>query len=207
MGIFDDFGIDSDAIKESSFDIEDGTYYFEVAEAEIQEGTQNKPDTTFFYIDYQLTDEDGDTAGSTRSWYTMAEDGDSETKRVTQSLGFFKSDLKRLGVTDLANFDGSEIVGLKGVLQLKSTPGKGANRDKTYQNIRNLRLTEEEEAPAPVVKKAPAKRAAKSSIDKAIEDHAKVDAEAKARVQAKQAERAAAEAEEPEEADDDNPFG
>ena len=199
MGIFDDFGIDSDAIKESSFDIEDGTYYFEVAEAEIQEGTQNKPDTTFFYIDYQLTDEDGDTAGSTRSWYTMAEDGDSETKRVTQSLGFFKSDLKRLGVTDLANFDGSEIVGLKGVLQLKSTPGKGANRDKTYQNIRNLRLTEEEEAPAPVVKKAPAKKAAPAST-------AKADAAAKARVQAKQAERAAAE-EETEDDADDNPFG
>lgn len=201
MGIFDDFGIDSDAIKESSFDIEDGTYYFEVAEAEIQEGTQNKPDTTFFYIDYQLTDEDGDTAGSTRSWYTMAEDGDSDTKRVNQSLGFFKADLKKLGVTDLANFDGSEIVGLKGVLQLKSTPGKGANRDKTYQNIRNLRLSEEEEAPAPVVKKAPAKKAAPAAT-------AKADAEAKARVKAKQAERAAAEAtEEPEEADDDNPFG
>lgn len=201
MGIFDEYGIDADSIKESSFDIEDGTYYFEVAEAEIQEGTQNKPDTTFFYIDYQLTDEDGDTAGSTRSWYTMAEDGDSDTKRVNQSLGFFKADLKKLGVTDLANFDGSEIIGLKGVLQLKSTPGKGANRDKTYQNIRNLRLSEEEEAPAPVVKKALAKKAAPASTTKA-------DAEAKARVKAKQAERAAAEAaEEPEEADDDNPFG
>lgn len=198
MGIFDEFGIDPSAIKESSFDIEDGTYYFEVAEAEIQEGTKNNPDTTMFYIDYQLTDEDGDTAGSTRAWYTMAEDGDSETKRVQQSMSFFKADLKRLGVTDLANFDGSEIIGRKGVLQLKSTPGKGANRDKTYQNIRNLRLSEEEEAPAPA-KKAPAKKAAPAST-------AKADAAAKARVQAKQAERAAAE-EETEDDAEENPFG
>ena len=85
------------------------------------------------------------------------------------------------------------------MLQLKTTPGKGANRDKTYQNIRNLRLTEEEEAPAPVVKKAPAKKAAPAST-------AKADAAAKARVQAKQAERAAAE-EETEDDADDNPFG
>lgn len=194
MGIFDEFGIDPSAIKESSFDIEDGTYYFEVAEAEIQEGTKNNPDTTMFYIDYQLTDEDGDTAGSTRAWYTMAEDGDSETKRVQQSLSFFKADLKRLGVTDLANFDGSEIIGRKGVLQLKSTPGKGQNRDKVYQNIRNLRLTEEEEASSPVVKKAPAK-SAKAEDDAAIKE----------RVKAKQAARAAAEPED--EADDENPFG
>lgn len=198
MGIFDDFGIDTDSIKESNFDIEDGTYYFEVAEAETLEGTNNKPDTTFFYIDYQLEDEDGDAAGQTREFFTLAEDGDSDTKRVQQSLGFFKSRLKSLGVTDLAGFDGSEIVGLKGVLQLKSTPGKGQNRDKTYQNVKNVRLTEQEEAPAPVVKKAPAKRekaAPKTEDDAAIKE----------RVKAKQAARAAAEPED--EADDENPFG
>lgn len=191
MGIFDDYGINPDEIKESSFDIEDGTYRFEVAEAEILDGSANKPDTTFFIIDYQLEDEDGDAAGSTREWFTMAEDGDSETKRAQQSMGFLKSRLKSLGVTDLKNFDGSEIVGLTGVLQLKSTPGKGANRDKMYQNVKNVRLDEVEEAPAPVKKVAK-----KAGISKE-------DAAAKARVKANQAKRAAAADDE----DDDNPFG
>src|SRR5690606_1138140 len=159
MGIFDDYGVDPDEIKESSFDIEDGTYRFEIAEAEILEGTSNKPDTTFFIIDYQLEDEDGDSAGSTREWFTMAEDGDSETRRAQQSMSFLKSRLKSLGVTDLKNFDGSEIVGLEGVLQLKSTPGKGANKDKKYQNVKNVRVDEAEEVEAPVVKKTAAKTA------------------------------------------------
>lgn len=201
MGIFDDYGVDPDEIKESSFDIEDGTYRFEIAEAEILEGTNNKPDTTFFIIDYQLEDEDGDSAGSTREWFTMAEDGDSDTRRAQQSMGFLKSRLKSLGVTDLKSFDGSEIVGLEGVLQLKSTPGKGANKDKKYQNVKNVRVDEVEEAPAPkkVAKKTPAKAKAKAEeSDEAI----------KARVKAKQAARKAAEDEPEDEGDDeDNPFG
>lgn len=197
MGIFDDYGVDPEEIKESSFDIEDGTYRFEVAEAEVLNGTANKPDTDFFIIDYQLEDEDGDSVGSTREWFTMAEDGDSETKRAQQSMRFLKSRLKSLGVTNLKDFDGSEIIGLTGVLQLKSTPGKGANKNTKYQNVKNVRLDEaEEEAPAP--KKASAKKATIS----------KEDAAAKARVKANQAKRAAAAAEaEDDEDEDENPFG
>lgn len=197
MGIFDDFNIDIDAVKESSFDIEDGTYRFEIAEAEQLDGTDNKPDTTFFIIDFQLEDEDGDAAGQTRTWYTLAEDGDTDTKRVLQSMSFFKADLKALGVKDFANFDGSELIGKTGTLRLVSTPGKGANKGKTFQNVKSITLDEEEEAPAP--KKAPAKRAASST--------AKADAEAKARVKANQAKRAAEAEESDEDDEDDNPFG
>lgn len=198
MGIFDDFGIDPDKVKEAgNFNVDDGVYHFEVAEAEILEGTTNKPDTTFFYIDFQLTDEDGDAVGSTRTWYTMAEDGDSDTVKAARSAGYLKGDAKALGVTDMNSFDGSEIIGVKGVLRLVSSPGKGANKGKTYQNVRNIRRTEEEVEEAPV-KKAPAKKPAAST--------AKADAAAKARVKAKQAERAAEE--EPEDGEDDeNPFG
>lgn len=195
MGIFDDFNIDIDAVKESSFDIPDGTYRFEIAEAEQLDGTDNKPDTTFFIIDFQLEDEDGDAAGQTRNWYTLAEDGDTDTKRVHQSMSFFKSDLKALGVRDFGAFDGSELIGKTGTLRMVSTPGKGANKGKTFQNVKSITLDEvEEEAPAP--KKSPAKAKASTAKD---------DAEAKARVKANQAKRAAEE--EPEEADEDNPFG
>lgn len=201
MGIFDDYGVDPDDIKESgNFDVPDGTYRFEISEAEKLEGTNNKPDTEFFIIDYQLEDEDGDAAGSTREWFTMAEDGDSETKRAQQSMSFLKSRLRSLKVTDLKSFDGSEIVGLTGTLQLRSTPGKGTNKGKTFQNIKSVTLDEVEEE-APVVKKAAAKRAPAKSNKISVEES---DESIKARVKAKQAARAA-EAEEPD--DEDNPFG
>ena len=203
MGIFDDFGVDPDKVQEAgNFNVDDGVYHFEVAEAEILEGTTNKPDTTFFYIDFQLFDEDGDAVGSTRTWYTMAEDGDSETAQAQRSAGYLKADAKALGVTDLHNFDGSEIIGVKGVLRLVSTPGKGKNKGNTYQNVRNIRRTEEEVEEAPAPKKAPAKRAPA----KKAPDTSKEDAEAKERVKAKQAARAA-EAEPEDEDDDSNPFG
>ncbi len=196
MGIFDDYNINPDEIKESNFDIPDGTYRFEISEAEILDGTKNKPDTTFFIIDYQLEDEDGDTAGSTREFFTMAEDGESDTKPVQTSMSFFKSRLKSLNVTDLSSFDGSEILGLTGVLQLRSTPGKGVHKDKMFQNIKSVRLDEKEEPEEAPVKKAPAKKPTIS----------KEDAAAKARVKANQAKREAA-AEESEDEDEDNPFG
>lgn len=208
MGLFDDYNINIDEVKESSFDINPGTYNFEISEAEQLDGTNAKPDTTFFYIEYQLTDEDGDSAGSTREFFTLAEDGDSETKRVTQSMGFLKSRLKSLGITDLKGFDGEELVGLTGVLQVVVTLGKGANKGKSFTNIKNVRLdgADDEEQVAPVVKKAPAKKpVAKTAAKPTI---SKEDAEAKARVKAKQAARAAAEAEsEDDEDDEDNPFG
>lgn len=206
MGIFDDFGINPDEIKESSFDIDDGTYLFEIGEAERQDGSTNNPTDTLFYIDYSLFNEDEESVGSKRAYYTLAQDGDTETQRVKQSLSFFKADLKRLGVTDLSSFDGSELIGLRGVLQLKSVPGKGANRNNMYQNIRNIRLDDDGADEAPVVKKpaAAAKPAAKKPAVKA--STAAADAEARERVAANQAARAAAEAA-PEETEDGNPFG
>lgn len=205
MGIFDDFGINPDEIKESSFDIADGTYLFEIGEAERQDGSTNNPDDTLFYIDYSLFNEDEESVGSKRAYYTLAQDGDTDTKRVQQSLSFFKADLKRLGITDLSSFDGSELIGLRGVLQLKSVPGKGANRNNMYQNIRNIRLDDDGADEAPVVKKpAAAKPAAKKPAAKA--DTSADDAAARERVAANRAARAAAEAA-PEETEDGNPFG
>jgi len=202
MGIFDDFGINPDEIKESSFDIDDGTYLFEIGEAERQDGSTAHPENTMFYIDYSLFNEDGESVGSKRAYYTLAEDGDSETKRVQQSLSFFKADLKRLGITDLSDFDGSELIGLRGVLQLKSVPGKGANRNNMYQNIRNIRLDDDEPQEAPVIKK-PVAAAKKAPARPAAKDTAADDAAAKERVAARRAARAA----EPADDEDGNPFG
>lgn len=197
MGIFDDYNIDIETVKENNFDVADGTYLFEIAEAEVLDGTQNKPDTTFFIIDYQLEDEDGDAAGQKRAWYTLAEDGDSGTKRAVQSVSFLKGDLVKLGLrgASLAGFDGSELVGIKGTLMLKTGPGKNGNPG--FQNIRVLNV-EKAEAPAP--KAAPARKP-RAAAKPAAED----DAAVKARVKAKQAARV--EETEDDEDDPDNPFG
>lgn len=180
MGIFSDYDIDIDSVKENSgFDVEDGVYQFTIAEADTLDGTPNKPDTTFFYIDYSLEDENGDTAGIKRAWYTLAEDGDTDTKRVKQSMSFLKGDLLRLGLkgSQLADFDGSELVGRTGTLQLKT--GAGKNGKQGYQNIRNIRLDdgdEAEEAPAPkkaskpAAKKAAPKKAAEPEPEEGDED-------------------------------------
>lgn len=190
MGIFDDYDIDIDQVKENSFDVADGVYLFEVAEAEVLDGTANKPNDTFFIIDYQLEDENGDAAGQKREWFTLAQDGE-RTKRVTQSLGFLKSRLLGLGLkgSQLTEFDGSELVGKRGSIQLKTTPGKNGKGE--FQNIRNVKLAEgaddePEEKPAKAAPKAAAKPAAR-----------------------KPAAKPKAPVEEPEESegDDDNPFG
>lgn len=190
MGIFNDYDIDIDSVKENNFDVEDGVYHFEVAEAEVLDGTQNKPDDTFFIIDYQLEDENGDAAGQKRAWYTLAQDGEI-TKRAQQSLSFLKSDLMKLGLkgAQLADFDGSEIVGKRGTLQLKTTPGKNGKGE--FQNIRNIRLDESDE------EEAPAKPARRKAAPKA-------EAEAPARTTRR---KAAPKAVEPDEDDNDNPFG
>lgn len=154
MGIFSDYNIDIDEVKESNYDIADGTYRFTIAEAEVIDGTQNKPDTTFFVIDYQLEDENGDAAGQKRAWYTMAEDGRTDTRRVTVSMSILKSELLKLGLkgSQLADFDGSEIVGKTGVLTLKTGPSK--NNKPGFQNIRNLVVDEDDEPEEKPVKKA-----------------------------------------------------
>ena len=51
MGIFADYDIDIDEVKESNFDVADGPYRFTEADAEVLDGTENKPETTFFLID------------------------------------------------------------------------------------------------------------------------------------------------------------
>lgn len=209
MGIFDDYGIDPDTIKESSFDIDDGTYIFEIGEAETQDGSTSNPDDSFFYIDYSLFDaETLEPVGSKRAYYTLAQDGDSETKRVKQSMSFMKGDLKRLGITDLSSFDGSELIGLRGSLQLKSVPGKGARRNEMFQNIKNVRLAgEEDEAEAAPEVKKPVRKAAARPAAKA--DTAADDAAARERVAANRAARAAAAKSAADEPDDEagNPFG
>lgn len=181
MGLFDDYNVDIDEVKVNSFDVNDGVYGFEIAEAQTIEGTRNAPDRVSFRIDYQLTDENGDAAGQKSDWFTLSEDGDSNSRLAKFGFSNLKKRLLELGLkgSELADFTGEEVLGLTGTLQLKTKRAKNGN---DYQNIANVRVDEAEEEEAPA-KKAPAKRAP-----------------------AKKAPAKAAPAEESGE-DDDNPFG
>ena len=218
MGLFDDFDIDMDEVEEAGgFSFEDGTYDFEIAEALTQNGTKNKPDTTFFIIKYALNDGE---AGTYWEWFTVAVDGSSEHANAKRSLGFLKSRLMDLGfkASQLNDIDGEDLEGIQGTLQLLTTSGKGANAANKYQNIRNVKVGEAE-AEAPV--KAEPKRRATKPVETDEEDE---DLDAiKQRVAAKRAARAKAAPEDDEEEapkpaprrrraateddEEDNPFG
>ena len=221
MGLFDDYDIDMDEVEEAGgFSFEDGNYDFEIAEALTQNGTKNKPDTTFFIIKYALNDGE---AGTYWEWFTVAVDGSSEHANAKRSLGFLKSRLMDLGfkASQLNDIDGEDLEGIQGTLQLLTTSGKGANAANKYQNVRNVKVGEaeaEEEAP---VKAEPKRRRATKPVET---DEGDEDLDAiKQRVAAKRAARAkAAPVDDEEEApkpaprrrravaeddEEDNPFG
>ena len=221
MGLFDDFDIDMDEVEEAGgFSFEDGNYDFEIAEALMQNGTKNKPDTTFFIIKYALNDGE---AGTYWEWFTAAVDGSSEHADAKRSLGYLKSRLMDLGfkASELNDIDGEDLEGITGTLQLLTTSGKGKNAANKYQNVRNVKVGEaeaEEEAP---VKAGPKRRRATKPVE-ADEEDEDLDA-IKQRVAAKRAARAkAAPVDDEEEApkpaprrrravaeddEEDNPFG
>jgi len=192
MGLFDDFDINEEDVKTSSFDIADGVYRFEISDAERRDGSTNKPDNTYFVISFQLEDENGDSAGEKQSWHTLAVDGDAEHRIAKIGWSTLKGLLLSLGIkgSELQDFEGPEIVGVRGTLQLKTGAKKG-NKD-PYQNIRNIHVddedAEEEEALAP-------KKASKPAAKKA------------APAKAKPAKKAPEPEDEGDDEDDDNPFG
>ncbi len=196
MGLFDDFDIDMDEVEEAGgFSFEDGSYDFEIAEALTQNGTKNKPDTTFFIIKYALNDGE---AGTYWEWYTVAVDGSSEHANAKRSLGFLKSRLMDLGfkASQLNDIDGEDLEGIQGTLKLVTTSGKGANAANKYQNVRDVKVGADEPEKAPVKAETKRRHAAKPVEDD--EEDEDLDA-IKQHVAAKRAARAKATSEDDEE--------
>lgn len=187
MGIFDDYGIDPESIKESSFDFADGTYRFEISEAEERNGSTNNPYNDYFVIVFQLEDENGDAAGEKQNWTTLRrsdEDGNDIglLKGHEVGLSILKGMLKQLGIkgSQLSNFTGEEIVGKTGTLTLKTTNRNG----KSNQNLRIVDVDEVEEKPKKAAPKAKAKAVVKKAPAKTVTPPVEED-----------------------DGDDDNPFG
>lgn len=139
MGILDDY-LDPDVIDDEALDTyekpKDGTYEFEIGDAGIRKWTDKKSnDKHSFVIDYYLTDpDDPDRSVPKASDFLTLPDDDTDPEDYTQAekialrtlrdrflaLGFDRSEFK--------NIDRDDLVGLTGVLTLK-TNARG------YQNV------------------------------------------------------------------------
>lgn len=175
MGLLDEYGVGLEDVEAASFDVPDNIYEFEVGDVYIQNGTDNFPDRVWLVIQYLL----GDAGKSKTEWFQLPEDAQDQTTEEKQRLGFLKSRLLDLGLTEAeaADPDRDRLIGVVGTLQAFTRTSKKG----TFQNIKNVKIdtdginefaesdeeeAEEEEAPKPAARaprtstpKAPAKAA------------------------------------------------
>lgn len=139
MGLLDDFGIDTNDIEVPSFEIEDGIYEFEIGDVFVKNGSQNYPDRSWVIVEYII----GDTGQKKSEMFELPVDPDNITDKERQKLGYYVARLLDLGVdrNEVNNVDRDDLIGLRGTLQVYSQSGKGPNKGKSYQNIKNVKVT------------------------------------------------------------------
>jgi hypothetical protein len=138
MGLLDDFGIDTNDIEVPSFEIEDGNYEFEIGDIFVKNGSQNYPDRSWVIVEYII----GDTGQKKSEMFELPVDSDNITDKERQKLGYYVARLLDLGVdrNEVNSVDREDLIGLRGTLQVYSQSGKGANKGKSYQNIKNVKV-------------------------------------------------------------------
>jgi hypothetical protein len=138
MGLLDDFGIDTSDIEAPSFEIEDGIFEFEIGDVFVKNGSQNYPDRSWVIVEYIL----GDTGQKKSEMFELPADPDNITDKERQKLGFYVARLLDLGVerSEVNSVDREDLIGLRGTLQVYSSSGKGANKGKVFQNIKNVKV-------------------------------------------------------------------
>jgi hypothetical protein len=139
MGLLDDFGIDTNDIEVPSFEIEDGIYEFEIGDIFVKNGSQNYPDRSWVIVEYII----GDTGQKKSEMFELPSDPDNITDKERQKLGYYVARLLDLGVdrNEVNSVDREDLIGLRGTLQVYSQSGKGANKGKSFQNIKNVKLS------------------------------------------------------------------
>lgn len=163
MGLLDDFGIDTNDIEVPSFEIEDGIYEFEIGDVFVKNGSQNYPDRSWVIIEYIL----GDTGQKKSEMFELPVDPSNMTDKERQKIGYYVARLIDLGVPrdEVNSVDRDDLIGLQGTLQVYSQTGKGANKGKMFQNIKNVKVAAGTSAPAPAAKAAPAHTRATSAAN------------------------------------------
>ena len=163
MGILDDY-LDPDVIDDEAVGYDkpkDGTYEFEIGDAGIRKWENKKGEHHSFVIDYYLTDpDDSDRDIPKASDFLTLPEEDTDPEDYTTAekialrtlrdrfltLGFERSEFK--------NIDREDLVGLTGVLTLK-TNAKG------YQNITQFASDDVAEQPVEEEEKPKARTASR----------------------------------------------
>jgi len=165
MGLLDDYGIDTTEIEAPSYDIEDGMYEMTVGDVYIKQGSKNFPDRSWVIFEY-LVGEEGKKASEL---FELPVDPGLLTDKEHTRLGYYVARLLSLGVAreNVNDIDKDDLVGLTGTLVLYTSTGKGANAGKTFQNIKNVKVSEaSSEASQPAQKNEVRQTAAKNPFAK-----------------------------------------
>jgi hypothetical protein len=166
-----DYDVDLDAFEAGGggFDIPDGTYDFEITNAEVRKGTKRDENAVHIVVAQRLENADGEVH-SHQDWFAVPVDMDHLSPREKMSMQEWKLLLVQSGMApaDTGKATPDDIEGRTGTLRLVSTNGKGKNSDKVYQNVKDRTFDGQEEG-APV-KAAPAKaRKAAAPVEDAEE--------------------------------------
>lgn len=172
MGLLDDYTIDLNDAETANFEIPDNFYEFVVGDFFLRNGTTNKPDSAFIVIDYSCEDETGKVR-SKQEWFELPVDGANQTDKEMQRMGFLKTRMLDLGATpaQLADLDPEDFIGKSGTLEIFTNKAG-------YQNIRKVRVGDEEAAAEP--EEAAAEPKAAAPAVKAVRKAAAPIVEAKA---------------------------
>lgn len=155
-GLLDDFGIDTSDIEVPSFEIEDGIYEFEIGDVFVKNGSQNYPDRSWIIVEYIL----GDSGQKKSEMFELPVDPANMTDKERQKIGFYVSRMVDLGVSreEINTIDREDLIGLQGTLQVYSQSGKGANKGKVFQNIKNVKVAKTDAPSSAPAAKAPVAR-------------------------------------------------
>lgn len=156
-GLLEEYGIDPDEIPDGpNYDMPDGVYVFEIGRGFIWESDEDGRRAVV--LEYLLDDEEG-TTGTKSEWFNLPEDPSAPTEGELTKLSFLKSRLASLGFAkeEFAGWVPEDAEGIVGTLQLATSAGKGKNKGNTYQNVRNVKVADDEPTPEVPVKKVAAR--------------------------------------------------
>ena len=153
-GIFEEFGleIDFDEVPDApDFNVEDGTYRFEIGDVFLKQYTDKKTNTekNAMIIDFLLGDE-GKKKGE---FFNLPDDLANPTPAELTKMSFWKQRLESLGFdkSQLNSIGRDELIGLTGTLKLAHDKKTGK-----WQNVSDVVVDGAPEVSAPVRNTAPA---------------------------------------------------
>ena len=151
-GLLEEYDIDMSNVDTPEFTgPKDDIYEFVLGDVTLQEGSKKNPNGKWVVFKYLL----GDTGLTYQEWFGLPNDPTNPTDNEITKLGFYKSRFLSLGVSadEINTVSADDLRGTTGTLELRTVKGRDGNE---YQNIRNFKVTGNEETSAKPAAKKPA---------------------------------------------------